>query len=185
MPVNGLVVMTPTSVDKTGTGSTATINANGSVSFSSCETWSLNNVFSTAYDNYMITMRFVGTADSRNLLARLRANQVDASGANYTRQVLYASSTSVAAARTTSTTYLYFTIGDSEMRSGLVGYIFGPRLAQPTAVRTVTSSGNGNAQTWDEALTHSLGTAYDGISFITDQAGTTYSGLVTVFGFNQ
>lgn len=183
MATNGLVVMTPTSIAYSGTS--ASINADGSVNFSAVTSLSLNGVFSADYDNYMITMRYVGTANQRNFLARLRSSGADASGADYTRQLLLANGTSVVGVRTGSVSYFYYTHGDSEQRSGSTGYIFGPYLTQPTALRTVAGSGDANATIWDEANTHSLSTSYDGISFITDQAGTTYTGLLTVFGFNQ
>ena len=185
MAINGLVVMTPTSIASTGTGNSSSINADGSVDFSSCATLSLNGVFTSSYDNYMIEIRFVGTGDQRNFLARLRSAGVDASGSNYVRQFLATNGSTIAAARNTALSAFYYTIGDSEYRSGVKSYIFGPFLTQATSLRTIGVAGDQSVRTWDEANTHSLSTSYDGISFITDTAPYTYSGLVTVYGLNQ
>lgn len=178
-----LEVCTPTSIAHSGTS--ASITADGGVEFSAVSSVSLNGVFSANYDNYMICIRFVGTGDQRNFLARLRSAGVDASGANYTRQYLTTNGTTIAAGRNTSLSSFYYTIGDDQYRSGVTAYIFGPFLSQQTALRTIGASGDQNARTWDEANIHSLSTSYDGISFITDTAPYVYTGLVTIFGLTQ
>jgi len=184
MPVvNGLVVMTPTSIASTGAGNSSSINADGSVDFSSCATLSLNGVFTSSYDNYMIVAR---TQKSANyyLSGRWRASGTDESSASnyYTDQSLYADGTTVAGGRT-ARNHFYVTYLDSALRNGFVAYFYGPYLSQPTAGRTVAADSYLNAETIDAAYTHSLSNSYDGITFF-PQSGT-FSGLLTVFGFNQ
>jgi hypothetical protein len=184
---NGLVVMTPSTVAKTGASSTATINADGSVTFGSCETLSLNGVFTSAYDNYMIVMRYVSSANAA-MQFRMRASGVDNSTANsYVTQELIASSTVVSGARTTSNLSNVAALASAQ-RSGLTTYVYGPYLAQPTAVRSTTVNGISDARLDDRAFTHNQSASYDGCTFIGETyLGTTYtlSGLVTVFGFEQ
>jgi hypothetical protein len=180
MPVKGLKVCTPTSIAYSGTS--ASSNADGSVSFSGVTSVSLNGVFTGDYDNYMISMRFTSSSATQNLTARLRLSGTDASGADYVRQVLYAQTTSVLAQRNTSYTGLYIGLSDTS-HSGFSAYVFGPALAQPTAVRGSTASGSGGAYIWEEVCTHSLSTAYDGITVFPSLG--TFSGLITVCGFNQ
>jgi hypothetical protein len=183
MATNGITLITPTSVAVTGAGSSASINAGGSVTFATAATLSLNGVFSSLYDNYIVDLRFVGSVNQQNLNIRLRLSGTDASGSNYTRQFLSTNGTSINAVRETNFTQASFSIVDSEQRSGLQGYIYGPSLAQPTAMRTVGVSGDGNARTWEEAITHSLSTAYDGFTLIS--AASNFTGLIKVYGLVQ
>ena len=178
--LGGMVLMTPTSIASTGTGNSSSIGANGSVTFSSCETLSLNGVFTSDYDNYMIVMR-TDPSGARLLEARLRASGTDASGSNYTYQMLAAGSTTVSAGRTASQSVTRFGYFDGATMNGISIYCFGPYLSQPTALRSVTVSDNASAYIEDYASTHSLSSAYDGVSFLSNNTQT-FTGLVSVYG---
>lgn len=184
MATNGLVVMTPTSVAVTGSGSeSATINADGSVTFSACATLELRGVFTASYDNYLLVMRNVGSASDMGMDAQYLSSTTPATGSNYAIQNLYANSTSIVAGRLTSQTAMRVIQTSSTQRSGANCYFFGPYLSQPTASRVCNISGYNSAFLQDTAHTHSLSTSYDGIKFTTTSGDAT--GLVTVFGFNQ
>lgn len=180
---NGLHLIKPTSTAKTGTGSTATINTNGSVTFSSCETLSLNGVFSADYDNYMMVIR--GTqSGGTNYYLRLRASGTDNSTASsYVGQYLNADGTGIYGGRATGTNWR-ITKFDSAQRDGMVIYYFGPYLSQPTAVRSVTVGSRVSAELFDVAGTHNQSTVYDGFTFSFD-SGVTTSGLVAVYGMRN
>jgi hypothetical protein len=183
MATSGLVTMTPSSIASTGTGNSSSINTNGSVTFSTCATLSLNGVFTSSYDNYMIQMR--GTASANVYLeARMRVGGVDeASTSNYyTYQVLYADGTTVAGSRLSNNEGRLANIF-STRRWGFTTNIYGPYLAQPTAYRTVTALDYLSAYIEDYAGTHSLSTSYDGLTFMSSSGS--FTGLVTVYGFNQ
>lgn len=180
---NGLVVMTPTSVDKTGTGSTATINSNGSVTFSACTSLSLNGVFTSSYDNYMMTIRC--TSSGTDIRARLRVSGADdTSTANYNIQWIDSSGLSVNATRRTADGYWYWGWFDDLYPNGVTAFLFGPNLAQPTAFRTVNISSQNGGRIVESAGTHELSTSYTGITIV-NLGSNTVTGLVTVFGFNQ
>lgn len=182
MPINGLVTMTPTSTAKTGTGSSATINTNGSVTFSSCETLSLNGVFTSSYDNYMIVSRHVGSGGAF-IYMRLRASGTDNSTASsYVTQQLQPSGAGLNPSRTTLTAGFIGWTGNNQ-RQGFTAYLFGPQLAQATAWRSVGVDDISNADLVDEAGTHNQATSYDGITIY--PSGGSFSGLITVYGFNQ
>jgi hypothetical protein len=183
MPINGLVVMTPTSVAKTGTGSTATINANGSVTFSSCATLQLNGIFNSTYDNYMISTRIVGSNGNDALYLRFASGGTVTTDSNYTFQYVSALSTSVVGGRFGSQSAARVGNTDNSQRDGDTVFIFGPNLSQPTALRNVNTYGFGNAGIVNFASTHSTASSYDGI-WLQSGAGT-FTGLLTVFGFNQ
>jgi hypothetical protein len=182
---NGLILLKPTTVDKTGASSTATISTLGSVDFTNCETLSLNGVFSSDYDNYRIVIKFFGgVSNSYAGFYRLRNSGTDATASNYTYQTLIANGTSVAGSRTSSTNYGYLFMVGYDAWSGCIGDIYGPYLAQPTASRAINvGSGSGGAVVWDLATTHSLSSSYDGISLI--PSGDHFSGRVAVYGMRK
>ena len=179
--LNGLIVMTPSTVDVAGSGSeTATINANGSVSFSACTSVSLNDVFTASYDNYMITFRQSSTILTNNV-ARLRNSGVDDTGSNYTYEELVVNGTSVTAARTTQAQTIFSNIA-TEL-SGDTVFIFGPYLTQETAWRNISGNPQSGGLFLEVAGTHGLTNSYDGITFY--PASGEIEGVVTVHGFNQ
>ena len=179
--LGGMVLMTPTSIASTGTGNSSSINANGSVTFSSCATLSLNGVFTSSYDNYMIVIRHTPSA-ATNVAMRLRASGTDNSTASsYVRQYLGADSSTVSANRLTSNLWDAVFSSFTTQRDGATIYVFGAYLAQPTAMRSVSVQSNSSGAISDNAGTHNQSTAYDGFTLICDTT-LTLSGLVTVYG---
>lgn len=181
---NGLHLITPTSTAKTGTGSTATINTNGSVTFSSCETLSLNGVFSADYDNYMIVMRGTPSASGYDIQLRLRSSGTDNSTASsYVGQYLYGNGTSVTGGRETSNQVRINTWWTTQ-REGHIINLYGPFLTQPTAGRSITVNSYTGASIFDMAWTHNQSTSYDGISFYVTST-LSITGLVGVYGMRN
>lgn len=180
---DGLVTMTPTSIVVAGAGSSASIQSDGSVDFSAATSLSLNGVFTSAHDNYVVVIRSVSAANTVNLNARLRAAGTDASGSNYARQYFSGDGTAIGAARSTSQTSAPFSNTDATNRSGSTTHVYGPALAQPTAWRLVSANGFTSAYIQDEAATHSLSTSYDGITLITSSSSVT--GNIVVFGYEE
>jgi hypothetical protein len=177
---NGLVVMTPSSIAYSGTS--ASINADGSVVFSACSSLSLNGVFTSDYDNYMIVCR--GTSSASSLIRmRLRVSGTDDSGANYTWQRIEANSTTVSGSRSTGDNQSNIHRMFNVQRTGFVLNTYGPFLTQPTAWRTTVVADEASASIYDVVGTHSQSSAYDGITLFPSTGSIT--GLVTVFGFNQ
>lgn len=181
MATNGLVVMTPSSIAYSGTS--ASINADGSVTFSAMTSLSLNGVFTGDYDNYMAVITGTcGTSVVTNN-GRLRASGVDATATNYTRQYLFTYGTNADAARESSQSAFRLGATNVDANNGSVCYFFGPYLAQPTAVRVVNQSTYDGAAMTDAANTHSLSTSYDGFTLYPSSSSMT--GSITVFGFAQ
>ena len=179
---SGLVVMTPSSVAYSGTS--ASINADGSVDFSACSTLELRGIFTASYDNYLLVMRNVGSAVDMGMDAQYLSGTTPATGSNYTAQNIYANGGAIAVGRSTSITSIRVIQTSSTQRSGANCYFFGPYLSQPTASRVCNISGYNSAMIQDTAHTHSLSTSYDGLKFTATSSGNA-TGLVTVFGFNQ
>jgi len=186
--INGLVVMTPTSIDITGYSSptpVGTIQPDGSVTFSQLLTLSLNGVFTSDYDNYMIVLRGNTNLGYPFNYQRLRVSGTDnLTTSSYTSQYISADSTSSSASRTASSRWQTLPMGNN-YKSGFVQYVFGPYLTQSTAMRNVSAAAQSGGTMHDVAGTHDQSTSYDGITFITQSATYLMFGRITVYGFNQ
>lgn len=180
MAGEGLVSMKPSSISFTGTG--ATINSHGGVDFTSATVVSLNGVFTSSYDNYLMVISNINTSGQANITARMRVGGVDATGTNYVRQYMFVTGTSVTTARTTSESVLFIGGGDAELWSGDAVHIYGPALAQPTITRNVSVAGELGAYIQENVSSHSLSTSYDGLTlFLASQS----SGNLHVFGYEE
>jgi hypothetical protein len=176
----GMVLVKPTSITHSGTS--ATLGANGQVTFSAVTSLSLNGVFTADFDNYMMVIRGIASTLT-NIPYRLRASGSDASGNNYTTQRLSAENTSIEGTRTTATNAATSTLNSTSENSGFIMYFYGPFLAQSTATRTVSARGTSGAAIFDNASTHSLSTSYDGFSLLPDLANLT--GALQVYGLRS
>jgi len=181
---NGLELIVPTSITKTGTGSTATINTNGSVTCTSCTSLSLNGVFSSTYDNYQIVFSGVSGAASY-IQCRWRASGTDnATASSYTDIWWY--SVGASQGKNTGTQDHHYIIYNDASRSGFVGTIYGPNLAQRTVSRWSAVSMADNTVVYDFGGIHNQSTAYDGITFHGYIGiGQTFSGLFAVYGMRD
>jgi hypothetical protein len=176
--IAGLKLIVPSSV----AGSGVSVSASGKVTFTSAATVSMNGVFSATYDNYLAVIRYTNTSDT-NTRFRLRASGTDATGSNYTYQLLRAGSTSVTGSRASADDKGGIGGVSISLMSGEHFYLYGPALAQPTATRAVNVSGISDARIDEYATTHSLSTAYDGFTFYAITGNMT--GTCTVYGLSQ
>jgi len=176
--LGGLVLMTPTSVDKTGTS--ATITTNGAVEFTACSSISLNGVFTSEYDNYKIVVRAT-CASQVSLQLRWRASGSDASGTNYTTQLVYVTPSSVAASRDIRN-YHYLGYVSAAGYLGVTVDTYGPQIAASTHLRTISIMPYPGPEIWDEMETHSLATSYDGVTIY---SSANWTGQIAVYGMND
>jgi len=177
---NGLVVMTPSSIAYSGTS--ASINADGSVDFSAVTFVKLNGIFTSDYDNYMMTVAS-NTSAGNTIWGWLTVSGANASPSSYVSQEINANGTALDSARRSDTTWIH-TYFSPDRRNGATIYFFGPALAQPTAYRWVSSGGYQGAHIVDSSGTHGGSTVCDG--FVLYPTGVaTLTGKLTVFGFNQ
>lgn len=177
----GMVLLKPTSI--ASSGGTATLGENGQITLSSVSSVSLNGIFSSLYDNYAISIRATGNYDT-TIFYRMRASGSDASGSNYTGQILEADNASLAGtSRTINATSGRIGSTSSSYMSSSHAIIYGPSLAQPTVSRSRTLSGYLGAFIPDWCVSHSLATSYDGITFFI----STYviTGTIQVYGIRS
>lgn len=180
--LGGMVLMTPTSITSTGTGNSSSINQNGSVSFSSCVTLSLNGIFTSEYTNYSIVTRHTSGLDGQDFTLRLRTTGTDASGTHYAIQYLDIDTTSVNPYRNTSQTSWAAGFSGTQ-KNGCVINIYGPQISGETAYRSFgIGQYSGAEAAWrEQAGTHSQNISYDGLTFIAP-SGYSISGQVCVYG---
>jgi hypothetical protein len=180
---NGIRICKPTgspAIVVAGSGSqTASIVGQGSVEFANASSLSLNGVFTSDYDNYMIVVTHKGSTADNAYNLRLRASGVD-STSGHIHQYLQASGTSIVGARLVSQSSARLSSHSSNGEAGLVAYIYGPNLAQPTAYRTITIETIGSPRILDFAGTHGISSSYDGVTLFADSGSTT--GIVAVYG---
>jgi hypothetical protein len=151
-------------------------------SFSAVASQSINDVFSTTYDNYLLLVEGVGSSASSDLNFRLRVGGADASGAtDYVRPALYnaqnSSTVANAGGAASSSGYLGFTSNDRFVTNAT---FFNPFLAR----RTFENFQNygANYQVFG-ATRHALTTSYTGLTLII--AAGTMTGVASIYGFNK
>ena len=148
--------------------------------FSAVSSVSLNNVFTSDYDNYRIVLsRDASSAGQLDM--RLRVGGVDVSSADYDyiRIFVYSAGT-VAGARSLSATSFYLGYFPT-VRIGICSAdIFGPNLAASTQY----SATGGSAQELGTVMGElDLATSYDGFTII-PSAGT-MTGTIRVYGYRN
>ena len=176
----GLVLMTPTSI--AATGGSGSISSTGTVSFASASAISLNDVFSTTYDNYKFILN--GTSSSGvTIYLRYRVSGADNSTtSSYISQALYIDGTSPSGARVTSDKT---TIGDfaTTFKNTISSEIFDPFLAVPTRLQNYNSWSYNNS-TWQSWFGfHNQSTSYTGFTIY--PASGTITGTISVYGYRK
>jgi hypothetical protein len=177
-PSFAMELVEPSSIAFSGTS--AAIVGGGSVTFTAVTSLSLNGVFSSTYDNYMVVAWAFAASGDQAMVARMRVGGVDASGSDYTLQQLSAQATTVSGIRLTTQTQVSMFRASATQRTGSTSFVYGPALAQPTAWRQITADGASSASIIEAACTHSLSTAYDGVTF--NASASTVTGRVAVYG---
>jgi len=150
--------------------------------FTSQASVSINNVFTSAYQNYRLVLNILGVSGT-NLRFRMRASGTDDTGSNYASQYVYGSNTSITGARETGQTAAWF-ISASTSYEVIAAYDIGsPQLAKQTSVvgSHVFASGTVEVITW--AANHNQATAYDGITFLIP--GGSFTGTARIYGYKN
>jgi hypothetical protein len=174
----GMVLLTPTST--ANSGGSASIGANGQVTFTGVNELSLNGVFTADFDNYVVSGWGSATSSDQAIRVRMRVGGVNnTTGSSYTFQTLTAASTTVSGSRVTGTEGWGPNL-DDEQRSGFFWSFYAPFLAQPTAWRSVAVTGNSGAQISEYAGTHNQSTSYDGFTIYPGAGSIT--GKLQVYG---
>jgi len=152
--------------------------------FSAVASFTADNVFTSSYTNYFLTLRYTSSASAP--LMQFAVGGV-AAATNYNYQLISADSTTVAASRSTAQTSALIA-GDSggDFKSFAYVNISGPQLAEPTDYIS-KSLRNSGAYTspiiLDIAGNHSTATAYDGIKVLVSSG--TMTGTYAIYGYSK
>lgn len=153
-------------------------------------TVSINNVFTSTYQNYLIITNLKAASSYANdILLRFRASGSDESGSIYQRQKLEVFATSVSASRQqnqTSSTIGYLSNDTEYALQAIVG---SPQLTKPTSLFHNGNNSDGSAIVTNPVLYFAgnllnNSTAYDGFTIFSVGA-VNFSGNVRVYGYKN
>lgn len=144
---------------------------------------SVNDVFSTTYDNYRILVSMVGST-SQQANIRFRVGGVDASGSNYNFGRVSVVASSIGGSTSTSQTVGGVGNFANAERSFITMDVFNPFLT----VSTQWTSNSNQRQQSDFAVynysgSHNVDTSYTG--FTLSAASGTLTGTISVFGYRK
>jgi hypothetical protein len=169
----GLVLIKPSSVVN------GTDNGKGTVSFSAVTSVSLNDVFSTTYENYFLLTR--QTAGTYSATLRLRVGGSDDSTANYHNLGLRITGSIDRIALYGQTSYR---IGETGTGKGAFQtVIYGPQLADKTQFNGLITNGFQNPmENGFQMGAHNVATSFTGLTLTW---GGNATGTVSVYGYNK
>lgn len=184
MAVHGYILIAPGSV--TSTGTSATVNAHGKVTFTSVSALNINNIFSVEYNNYLIVAQYKGST-SLNVTMRLRGNTVD-SATKYDFQSLTVDNITITGARSTAQTSMAINSTAGTLTCSSMIYVYRPFTASSTAIRCSSVSDTSSAFLYDYVGQHantatatpSFPDQFDGFSLLTNTGSIT--GTLTIYG---
>ena len=179
----GLAKVIPSSV-AVGSG-TGSADSTGTVTVTSVSSVSLNDIFSTNYENYLIQMHVEGSAFQTGSI-RLRVSGSDNSNATYDYAGQYQSSGSS----------VWQNIGSGASQTSWLGFMYGtngrqfntfeipnPFSANRTLFSAITHEPGASSLTVWRSGQFRATTSFTGISFI-NSGSTTFSGTIRIYGYN-
>jgi hypothetical protein len=155
--------------------------------YSATSTFSISNVFTSAYRNYRIVIDNSAGAVTQALYLRFRQNTTDYTTAGYQNQFLQASGASVSASR--SGAINYFDLGTNSSgsdKSAMVIDVLNPQIATYTHGHLHEFSGvSGAGPVINLVYNWIFNTqVFDGFTILS-AGGTNISGNVTVYGYRN
>jgi len=151
--------------------------------FSAVASQSINDVFSTTYDNYLILTSHTNSSAAQDLNIRLRVGGADNSTASsYVRQLMEASGSTVSGGRTTTDRHVFGVTNDILSNAQSLT-VFNPFIAQPTVFYSQDLNSRSNAFIAVWGGTHNQSTSYTGFTIFPSAGNIT--GKITVFGYSK
>lgn len=144
-----------------------------SQSFSAVSSASVDDCFTSDYDNYRVVIR-----SNAGISFRYRAGGVDNSASSYVEQYLSAAASSSGVGRPAAgTSHIVSSSGTTR----IVMDVFSPALAEPTTVLCSSQEGGATTILVSHAYHHNVSSAFDGISVL----GTSMTGTLRVYGYRN
>ncbi len=179
----GLVQIVATSI--AATGGSGSISSTGTVSFTSASAISLNNCFTSNYDNYKVIINLTAASTSANLQPRFRLSGTDSSASYYNAHMYLVSGTGTGTVQQDAN-ISSMSLGDYSSTSQTIAVldIFNVFAASVTPFNyQVGMSYSTASRSFVGAGIHNVATSYDGIT-IRPSTGT-FTGTVQVYGYKK
>ena len=176
----GMKLIVPSSV-AVGSGS-GSVGTSGAVTFSGASSVSLNDCFSSTYDNYRIVCDFSSSTD-QEVFFRLRASGSDLTSNVYRVGQLYVGvgiAQAFGSANNTLSTSLVLSNNGSSFSAGFVADVIAPNKAQ---AKFFNSQSTGRIAYFNVSQIQQA-TAYTGFTIFCTSA-TTISGTIRVYGMKN
>ena len=149
-------------------------------SFSAVSTISVNDVFSTTYDNYKIILTCTSqTGTAGNILMRMRVSSADNTNNEYTRSKFFYASSNSTGCDSGSTGTSSFLVGEDATNSFSLIELYAPFLSQKTK-HNVQAAKENNGLIFSGSMT--VTTSYTGFTLLLSSA-TNFTGNVSVYGY--
>jgi hypothetical protein len=179
---SGLIPIVAQSISGTG----VSITPGGTVLFTGATSFSLNNCFTTEFDNYKILFDIASTSVANAVFLVLRAAGADSITANYDVQTASASGATAAATQSLASTSLGLNGATGNIHDYSIEVI-APFLATATRMLVdglVTTNPLTTSAAWQKrALLHRLTSSFDGFSVNTNTG--TITGTLRIYGYNN
>ena len=185
--VGGLNLVVPASVS-VGSGS-FTLSANGQVTFTGASSVSINGCFTSAYDNYRITLDPTASVGTDSALSfRYRASGSDLSTSTYVNQRTVGFNTTIITSANVTGTSLHPLSLIHSTRADLYYAsieLRNPFLARKKLYRAEIHVPDSTPTYYIESHAgwNTTSTSFDGFSIFT--AGTSISGTIRIYGYNN
>lgn len=181
----GLVNVVPTSVAQAG--GSASANAQGLVTFTGVTSLSLNGVFTSAYENYLVSVKINSATVNAGLRFRLRVSGTDQTGNYNWGGAIGASSGATQGFNSSGTTFAALGDTSNQTAAQLVNEVafFSPQASMRTLFSSKIMFDNGtNVYGGAFGGSYQPTTQCDGFSLFLSGAGN-FSGTTQVFGYNS
>ena len=146
--------------------------------FSAVSSVSIDDVFTSDYENYLILIR--ASSAPAMVQLRMRAAGTDASGSNYTYQEDLSNGSTITTSRVTNAAN--YPLGTNNGMEATSLYVFSPQVSVPTIFHMNSFDSAGHALWRKNIGQHTLSTSYDGFSFISAAAAT---GTIRIYGYSN
>ena len=155
--------------------------------FTGVASQSVNDVFSSTYDNYVIFISdLIASTGTPNLYIRLRASGADNSAAQYALNFMTRTNTGFASGQSLSGTAWDFGTIDATNRCFRELKLSSVNKAQTTGMQTITTDSYSNSTALVYALAggaHAVSTAFTGMTIY--PSANNISGIISVYGVNK
>lgn len=161
-----------------------TVSSGGMVTFSASGSVSLNGVFSSLFENYLLYINTTAKSAGSNIALRLRSAGADDSTNNYSIQRTYSTSTTTTSGYTTSTSAELE--AGTQAVSSIKADIISPAVAFATRIIASGSSSSTNGATiYNHSLGgfHNVATSFDSCTLFPTSG--TITGTARLYGYNN